>query len=134
MANEDRIPGVVFHLESSETKKVKGQLVAEVKLNAHINDLDMFDVLVEKLDGLKVYASDDFQTQVNDLLREDNEGLESEVKSLKEYLHASNETLEQKVSLALEREKELQKENQTLMQRVDQLEVLERELQNLARA
>lgn len=134
MANEDRIPGVVFTLENTETKKVKGKLVAEVTLQAHINDLDLFDAISEKLDGLKIYAAEDFQMQVNDLLREDNDDLENQIKQAKRARATAEEHLSQKESFHAQQVEELQREKQTLMVRVKQLEVLERELQDLARA
>lgn len=134
MANEDRIPGVTFVCESGETKKVKGKLIAEVRLTAHINDLELFEQIEGKLDGMKVYAAEDFQTQVNGLLREDNDKLEVENERMHDLVVATSEVEKQNASFYQKRVEELQKENKALSVRVEQLEALERELQGLARA
>ena len=134
MANEIRIPGVEFSLEQADVKKVNGKTVGTVVLEAHVNDLDMFDDIQDKLDGLKIYAVEDFQTQVNELLREDNEELESAIETAKRNQTQAEERLKQSESFRSKREEELQRENQALKVRVEQLEALERELQDLARA
>lgn len=134
MANDSRIPGVEFTLESAEAKKVKGKLVGTVRLTAHINNLDMFDLVSEKLDGLKVYEADDFQTQVNTLLREDLDVAEDKLEQKELSLQAAKEGAAQQASFSVQQVEELRRENLALKRRVDQLEALERELQDLARS
>lgn len=132
MANEPRIPGVEISLEDSEMKKAAGKIIAEVKLTAHITDIELWEAVEDQFDGMKLYDSKDFQSQVNDLLRQDNEDLESALEKKNLKFREVRERSDQQASFSAQEVEELRRENQTLRARVAQLEVLERELQDLA--
>jgi chromosome segregation ATPase len=130
---DTRIPGVEFSLESADLKKVSNKTIAEIHLEAHINDMAVFDAVQDKLDGLKIYVADDFHTQVNNLLKEENSTLEQRLQYAEEALRSLQEQYKSTVSFAQKREEELRRENESLRLRNEHLEVLERELQDLAR-
>ena len=130
---ELQVPGVTFSLEDAELRKVKGKKIAKVTLEAVIMDDDVWEAVQDKLDGMKIYSVEDFQEQIIDLMKDDNEKLDGQVGSLQERLQEAHEHMKQQASFDAQTVEELRRENEALRQRVDRLESMERELQDLAR-
>lgn len=85
MKPEERIPGVTFHLESAkQLPSVEYKAHGLVTLKADIDDFDVWDEVVGKLNGLRIYEASDLNTEMIEMLQEDNNRLEGEVEQLKE--------------------------------------------------
>lgn len=128
MENEDRIPGIVLSLHSSEVRKVGGKVLGDVSLIATVADLDLWEAIIQKLDGMKIYEAEDFHDQILSLQQEDNEALTSALDGLKAELRAFQED----ASSRSQREKELEEMNTRLGEELKRLQALEQELQELA--
>ena len=83
MKDDDTLPGVVFRLkqvnmrEAPLTGKQFAQVVLETDtLNPFVISPHVWEEVVKKLSSFKVYAVDDFKTELLNALREENKRLE----------------------------------------------------------
>lgn len=103
-APNDDLPGVTFHKKSSELagKTFKGHKRIRIVLEAEVSDDAVWDVVEKKLDGLKVYSSDDFKGEMLSSLRLDYLKLEEENKRLNARLgQALEENVHMKSALSV---------------------------------
>lgn len=104
MESEERIPGITFHLEEasigpSDSHKASGT----IKLGADIDDPDLWEHAVEALNEFRVYASEDFKTDLIELLQEDKKRSDKELEQHRTETHSAVEQLKQRID-NLERE------------------------------
>lgn len=83
----DQIPGITFHVESSSRSNIRGR----VQLTAEIKEAEMWEEVVRRLEGFKVYSVDDFRQQLLIVLRQDNELLTAQLASEREARREENE-------------------------------------------
>lgn len=84
----DDLPGVVLRFRSSEQLKTfAGKRHVKVTLDAEVTSEPVWEAALEKLKELKIYTVADFQSELMDALRRENEVLESKSKLL-EDLHS----------------------------------------------
>ena len=92
MKPEERIPGVTFHLESAkQLPSVTYKAHGLVTLKADIDNFDVWDEVVGKLNGLRIYEASDLSTEMIEMLQEDNNRLEGELAQLKEEAREKEE-------------------------------------------
>jgi len=84
MAEEDDLPGVVLRFkEGQQLKTNTGKRIARIVLEAEVNDTEIWDAVETKLRaGMKVYTINDFQTELAEALRKENESLERKLQAL----------------------------------------------------
>ena len=65
MDNTSSIPGLTFHVESADYKD-SAMFAAKgtVHLSVDIEDLDVWEEVLHRLDGMRVHAVDDFHRQL----------------------------------------------------------------------
>jgi tagatose-1,6-bisphosphate aldolase non-catalytic subunit AgaZ/GatZ len=136
---EQRIPGLVFYLEDASVKEVGGKKIARVILETHINDWDMYQQVLETINGMTMYPGGDFKDEVIDMLRDETEDLskkvgqqELSVREAKELVaqtesfHAAEvDVLKRTLALVESKNAQLRAENARLL-------VMEQELQQIA--
>jgi hypothetical protein len=86
MEPNEKLPGLTFHVEGSSLQKKHGR----VQLDATVNDLDLWDEVLKKLDGFRVYTVSDLQTAMVEILQDDQkqmkESHDQEVQALRQEL------------------------------------------------
>lgn len=84
MNKPDDLPGVVFRLRGSEASKLhNGSFSVKVKLDAEVQDEVLWDAVKKKLEeGLKIYTVNDFKTELAEVLRVENAGIEKKAAEL----------------------------------------------------
>lgn len=95
MSDQDTLPCVTFQVASSEElgKTHRATTRVKVVLVAEFADNELWDSVKSKLNGLKIYAAEDFKGEMLSALREDHLKLEQEnakLKAEKERLTAEN--------------------------------------------
>jgi len=85
MDNTSSIPGLTFHVESADYKD-SAMFAAKgtVHLSVDIEDLDVWEEVLHRLDGMRVHAVDDFHRQLMTSLQQENEQLLERVTKLAE--------------------------------------------------
>ena len=134
MQNENRIPGVTLWLEDGsllppgdkQTKEFKAH--GRIILSATISDFGVWDDVVEKVNGMRIYSVDDFKSEMIEMLQEDKEEVDNELESVKRAAHAEKEELKQALDLERQRVHNLDLE---FRKRTAQLETANEELARL---
>jgi len=62
-----KLPGVTFHVQRSALREKAG----EVTLDATVEDPDLWEKVLKKLDGYRVYTVSDLQTALVEVLQEE---------------------------------------------------------------
>ena len=96
----NKVPGLTFHVEHAELSARLGK--AEV--HADVNDPDMWEKVIEKLDGFRVYTVEDLVSSVVSVLQDENKEAKTE--------HAKQvEALRQELGHAKQRVSFLEQQN-----------------------
>lgn len=98
----DQIPGITFHVEASSRSgsavfKARGR----VQLTADIADIEMWEEVVRRLEGFKVYSVDDFYQQIMLALRHENERLTYELARVTELRRTEGEQAAQRLMVTV---------------------------------
>jgi len=101
MADKVAIPGVTFWVNSAEYKD-SATFVAKgtVHLTADIDDLEIWEEVIRRLDGFRAHAIDDFQRQMLLSLREENEQLTAESARVREETRVVKEQAAQTMAMS----------------------------------
>ncbi len=100
----DDLPGVVFHKKSSQVLGInkKGVKRVEVILEAEVRDDEVWQAAEEKLNGLKVYTTDDFKGEMLNALREEFNKMEALYNQLqRDHKHVLEENQHMKAGLSV---------------------------------
>jgi len=110
MAVEENIPGVVFYLEKATSRGApNGQEIGQVVLEAHINDVEVWEEAKKRLSELKIHTVDDVKSELIDMFKEKAEAGEERLEKVKEDFRQGNLQLLQKLD---DVEKELERSRQ----------------------
>lgn len=89
MANEERIPGLTLYLDDAALKGSSGV----IRLRASVNSKEAWEAVLKRIDGHRIYATDNVaQTAVN-LLQEDVQSMEAELQRVRQETHEKVERL-----------------------------------------
>lgn len=103
----NKVPGLTFHVEKASLKEKHGNVVLE----ATVNDSDLWDEVLKKLEGLRIYAVADFQTALveclQDEVRDEKSARAKEAALMREEL----ERTKQELSVLKARQAEMDEEN-----------------------
>jgi hypothetical protein len=87
----DKIPGVTFFVQSSSLRDKQGQ----VQLDATVNDTELWDEVLRRLNGHRIYTVSDLTSAMIDVLQEDNRVMREEhtreVAALREQLQQAQQ-------------------------------------------
>lgn len=87
LLRDEALPGVTLYLKTSTVRKLGLSSVADVSLNAHITDMDVWKGVEAQLrEGIRIYTVNDFKTEILKVLRADNERLTDEVQTARSLL------------------------------------------------
>ena len=93
MEPNEKLPGLTFHIESSSLQEKHGR----VQLSASVNDLDLWEEVLKKLDGFRVYTVADLQTALVEILQDEQKETktvhEQEIESLRQELEHAKQRL-----------------------------------------
>jgi hypothetical protein len=102
MEPTDKLPGVTFYVERSSLRDRHGSVV----LNASVEDPELWNEVLAKLDNFRIYTVGDLSTAIIEVLQEENKaGKEVHARETAE-LRARLERAEQQLSLYQARERE----------------------------
>jgi hypothetical protein len=103
MADKVAIPGVTFWVESADYKD-SATFVAKgtVHLTADIDDLEIWEEVIRRLDGFRAHAIDDFHRQMMMSLREENEQLTTDTAKVREESRVVKEQAEQATAMSIQ--------------------------------
>jgi hypothetical protein len=139
MDTEDRIPGVTFYVGGSDLTKSGSNYIGKVELEAHVTSLDMWEEVLRKIDKLKIYEAQDFHTTMVELLQEDSKQLKLNLGGMEKVLAEVKEEKEQQVSFLKKevakvtlRMKKAEAEKSLMVEELERLRVLEKQISNLA--
>ena len=124
-----KVPGLTFHVEHSELKSKLG--IAE--LHADVEDPDMWDAVLEKLDGYRVYTVKDLQESVLEVLQSENKEEKAEHARREEAMRQELECLRQENSLLKKTNAELAKEKGERARELQQLKEMKLDLEEFGR-
>lgn len=117
-----KLPGVTFHIQHSALRDKAGS----VTLDATVEDIDLWEKVLKKLEGFRVYTVADLQTAMVECMQEENRDEKTahvrEVSMLREELERSK----QELSLLKSRQEAMDEERKRFKQ-------FEEELSKLAR-
>lgn len=98
----EEIPGVVIRFRTAELRKVGGKKVVNVVLDAEVHDEEVWEAARKKLDGMKIYTVNDFQTELLHAVRKENEELTKRNEELeKSNKRALDENRQMKAALSV---------------------------------
>jgi len=101
MADEKQIAGVTFYVENSScVAGVGGNYVGQVLLSASVNDIDLWQKLLEQLRGMVLYKGSDMKTQIIGTLQSRNSQLEQTIEQTQAQLNEKIQRAEQRASIA----------------------------------
>jgi hypothetical protein len=100
MGNENTIPGLTLWVEAADYKaattfKAKGT----IQLKVDIDDLEVWEEVIRRLDGMRVHAIDDFHRQLMVSLQQENQELHAQSNRLAEENRAIREEIGQSTSM-----------------------------------
>lgn len=96
------LPGVIIRFRSAELSKAANKKIVKVTLDAEVNDEAVWEVARQKLDGMKIYTVNDFQTGLLDAMRQENKQLEARSQELaRENLQLSEENKTMKAAFSV---------------------------------
>ena len=95
MEPNNKLPGLTFHIESSSLQQKHGR----VQLDATVNDADLWDEVLKKLDGYRVYTVADLHTALVEVLQDDQKQMKEEHKQTMQQMQQELEYLRQRCSL-----------------------------------
>ena len=95
MEPNDKLPGLTFHVESSSLQQKHGR----VQLDATVNDIDLWEEVLKKLDGFRVYTVADLQTALVEILQDDQKQMKGEYDKQMRALTQQVEYLKQRCSV-----------------------------------
>jgi L-lactate utilization protein LutC len=136
MEHEDPVPvepaGLVFHVESSAiTGASLAGKVGQVRLRAEFTDEELWKGVVNRLNGYRVHAVEDFHAQLLTVLRNNNAELERKLAKVTEEKRQGDIISAQSLEWASRRLTELETENATLKAKLAIHEEADRELEAL---
>lgn len=112
MEPNEKLPGVTFHVVRSSLQERLGVVV----LDASVNDPDLWQEVLTRLDELRIYTVSDLSTAMIQVLQEDNrelkEATDKEITQLRERLERAH----QRLSFYEEKERKEQELLQSLHQ------------------
>lgn len=88
-------PGVTFHVEHA----TRTEQVGRIELHADVTDGPLWDEVVQKLDGFRVYTVRDMQEALMDLMQREHKEEKAALVSGTRSLSQENEVLRQRVSV-----------------------------------
>lgn len=123
MDSEDfDIPGVTFYvLSSNKAGSTTHKAIGTVSLRATIDNLEIWDEVIRRLNGYRVFSVDDFNSQIAIALRSENVGLVAKLDKTERELAHQRQITEQTLSV-------LGKENHELKERAEHLRQILRTL------
>jgi septal ring factor EnvC (AmiA/AmiB activator) len=88
MAEEKRIPGVTFHMDTcSERGLLTGKTEMQMQITAVVEDTAQFEKIKKKFeDGFTIHTIEDFKGQMIKVLKEDNSSYEQQIRELETKL------------------------------------------------
>jgi hypothetical protein len=102
MEPNEKLPGLTFHVESSSLQKKHGR----VQLDATVNDIDLWEEVLKKLDGFRVYTVADLHTALVEVLQDDQKQMKEEHDHEVQQMRQELERLRQRCSVLEKYERE----------------------------
>lgn len=102
MEPNEKLPGLTFHVESSSLMDKHGR----VQLDATVNDGALWDEVLKKLNGFRVYTVADLQTALVEVLQEDQKQMKDTYEQHIQSLTQELERARQRISVLEKYERE----------------------------
>ena len=134
MEREERIPGVTLWLDEGTIlppgDKPTEEFLAHgrIVLTAAITDFAVWDDVVDKVNGMRIYAVDDFKSEMIEMLQDDVKEADQHLEDVKRSTHEEKEVLQQALDLERRRTHNLDLE---LRKRTAELEAANEQLAEL---
>ncbi len=91
----EKAPGLTFHVEHAS----RTDTIGRIDLHADVTDGSLWDEVVQKLDGFRVYTVRDMQEALMDLMQKEYKEETSVLRARCTQLTQENESLKQRVSV-----------------------------------
>jgi hypothetical protein len=102
MEPNEKLPGLTFHVENTSLQDKHGR----VQLDATVNDIGLWDEVLKKLDGFRVYTVADLQTALVEVLQEDQKNMQDGYEQKVQHLTQELERARQRISVLEKYERE----------------------------
>jgi gamma-glutamylcyclotransferase (GGCT)/AIG2-like uncharacterized protein YtfP len=109
----NKLPGLTFHVETAQLTNKLGK----AEIHADVNDVDMWEQVITKLDGLRIYTVEDLATSVMEVLQTENKEEKMAHARQTEELRQQLETLKQRNSFLEQQNAEYARVNALWIQR-----------------
>jgi len=135
MEHDERIPGVTFRLTRGDKlppiDPKKQKAMGEVALTAEINDFGVWEEVLERLNGMRIYTTDNLAEEMVNVAQEKTVKLRTAFEVEINLLKASLERRTQQLSFAEAERNEAQQTIIVQNQELERLRKIEKELQGL---
>ena len=129
MDNDTRIPGVTFHLDKATLgPSVEHKSQGKVMLLADVDDFDMWEEALKHLGSLRIYSTDDFKSELVEMLQEDVKSRDKIIAQLRIDMNEQTQRLRLENDILRGKDVHAQFE---LRKKEAQISVLEEELRGL---
>jgi len=94
MEHDGRIPGVTFHLDKADLgPSIEHKAQGKVILTADVDDFEMWEEAIKHLSSMRVYSTEDFKSELIDMLQEDIKARDKDISKLKTDLNEHTQRL-----------------------------------------
>lgn len=95
---ETTTAGIVFHVMDSEiSKAVSGKQHGKVALSAVVDDLDLWEKVLDQLNGMELHRGRDFKGELIEVLKKKNQELEKKTERVAEDKDSHIQRLTQEI-------------------------------------
>ena len=135
MEHNEQLPGVTFRLDRADKlppiNPKKHKAIGRVELHADINDFEVWDEVLSKLSGLRIYTIENLAEEMVNVTQKKAKETEQALSARNQELKAALERVKQELSFATLELRQLMQTLALQEKELRRLRTLERELEQL---